>query len=165
MENIYSTAKICDYSDKTKCELALEPELTEIMATSRNPEELKYVWLEWRKASGEKMRSMFPKYIELSNIAARKNDYDNKAELWLSDYEADDITDQIGRTIILSFCLFMSSKISIVVVYGKILFFETRECTKNIFIIEVILYFEAEFGTYLDKNWKPDHKCLKKSET
>lgn len=97
MENIYSTAKICDYKNRSKCDLALEPELTEILMKSRDPEELKYIWIEWRKATGEKVKSLYPKYVELSNLAATLNNFSDNAAYWLKDYEADDFPEQIGK--------------------------------------------------------------------
>ncbi|XP_017880117.1 angiotensin-converting enzyme isoform X3 [Ceratina calcarata] len=95
MENIYSTAKICDYKNRTKCDLALEPELTELLMNSRDPEELKYVWVQWRKATGEKMKSLYARYVELSNMAATMNNYTDNAAYWMRDYEADDFPAQI----------------------------------------------------------------------
>ncbi|KAG6800634.1 angiotensin-converting enzyme isoform X1 [Apis mellifera caucasica] len=95
MENIYSTAKICDYHNRTKCDLALEPELTDLLKKSRDPEELKYIWAEWRNASGKKVKFLFMRYVELSNMAARLNNYSDNAAYWLKDYEADDFPEQI----------------------------------------------------------------------
>ena len=45
----------------------------EILKTSRDPDELKHVWLEWRKVSGEECRGMFEHYVALSNEAATLN--------------------------------------------------------------------------------------------
>jgi hypothetical protein len=45
----------------------------EIVRTSRDPDELKHVWVEWRKRSGEKFRGMFEHYVALSNEAAALN--------------------------------------------------------------------------------------------
>ncbi|OAD56126.1 Angiotensin-converting enzyme, partial [Eufriesea mexicana] len=95
MENIYSTAKICDYKNQSKCDLALEPEITELLMKSRDPEELKYIWSQWRKATGEKMKSLYTKYVELSNMAATLNNYSDNAAYWMKDYEADDFPEQI----------------------------------------------------------------------
>ncbi|XP_076160680.1 angiotensin-converting enzyme-like isoform X2 [Ptiloglossa arizonensis] len=95
MENIYSTAKICDFKDRSKCDLALEPELTERLMVSRDPEELKYIWIEWRKATGEKVKSLYKRYVELSNMAATLNNYSDNAEYWIKEYEADDFPEQI----------------------------------------------------------------------
>lgn len=97
MENIYSTAKICDYKNRTKCDLALEPEITEILMHSRDPDELKYIWMEWRKVSGEKIKPLYPKYVELANIAAGLNNFSDYAAYWMKDYEVDDFPEQIGK--------------------------------------------------------------------
>ncbi|CAK9821608.1 Angiotensin-converting enzyme [Anthophora retusa] len=97
MENIYSTAKICEYKNRSRCDLALEPELTELLIQSRDPEELKYIWVEWRKATGEKMKSLYTRYVELSNTAARLNNYTDNAAYWMKDYEADDFPEQIDN--------------------------------------------------------------------
>ena len=45
----------------------------EILRTSRDPDELKHVWVEWRKVSGAECRSMFEHYVALSNEAATLN--------------------------------------------------------------------------------------------
>jgi peptidyl-dipeptidase A len=45
----------------------------EILRTSRDPDELKHVWVEWKKVSGEKCRGMFEHYVALSNEAATLN--------------------------------------------------------------------------------------------
>lgn len=97
MENIYATAKICDYKDRSKCNLALEPELTEILMKSRDPEELKYIWVQWRKSTGEKMKSLYKRYVELSNMAATLNNFTDNAAYWMKDYEAADFPEQIGN--------------------------------------------------------------------
>ncbi|XP_069674785.1 angiotensin-converting enzyme-like isoform X1 [Periplaneta americana] len=97
MSSIYSKAKICDYKNPNKCDLSLEPELVEILAKSRDPEELKHVWVEWRKVSGEKCRGMFEHYVALSNEAATLNNFTDNAEYWLKDYESPDFREQLSR--------------------------------------------------------------------
>ena len=97
MQTIYSTAKVCDYKNKNKCDLSLEPELHNLFAKSRDPELLKYIWLEWRNVSGKKIKPFFPRYVELSNEAARLNNFKDKSAMWLNDYEAADFQDQISR--------------------------------------------------------------------
>ncbi|XP_015119782.1 angiotensin-converting enzyme [Diachasma alloeum] len=95
MENIYATAKICDFENPFNCNLALEPNLTEILIKSRNPDELKYVWKAWRDASGKKMKNYFIRYVQLSNEIAKLNNYTDMSAYWLKDYEADDFTEHI----------------------------------------------------------------------
>lgn len=43
------------------------------MATSRDYDELLFVWKGWRDASGKKMRNDYKRYVELSNKAAVLN--------------------------------------------------------------------------------------------
>lgn len=95
MQSTYATAKICNFTAQTKCDLALEPEITEIMINSRNSDELKYVWKAWRDVSGKKVKTDFTKYVELSNEIARLNNYTDMAAFWMKDYESDDFTEQI----------------------------------------------------------------------
>ncbi|XP_008198828.3 angiotensin-converting enzyme-like [Tribolium castaneum] len=87
MEKIYSTAKICDFHNSSKCDLSLEPHLTQILATSRNEEELRHVWVEWRNAVGPHCKVLFEEYVDLANEAARLNNFTNNAENWLDNYE------------------------------------------------------------------------------
>ncbi|XP_011148683.1 angiotensin-converting enzyme [Harpegnathos saltator] len=95
MQNIFSTAKICDYVNRTKCDIALEPEITEIFMRSRDPKELEYIWVEWRKASGEKVKSLYIKYVEMANNIARLYNYPDYAAYWMRDYETDNFPEQI----------------------------------------------------------------------
>ncbi|XP_065334808.1 angiotensin-converting enzyme-like isoform X1 [Cloeon dipterum] len=97
MSAIYSKAKICSYQDKNKCDLSLEPELTELLMKSRDPEELRHIWIEWRRNSGEKVKEQYKEYVALSNKAARMNNFDNAAALWLNNYESDEFRGQIGE--------------------------------------------------------------------
>ncbi|XP_056647591.1 angiotensin-converting enzyme-like isoform X1 [Diorhabda sublineata] len=97
MEAIYAKGKICDYHNKTKCDLALEPEITNILANSKNEEELKHVWIEWRNTVGRKCRENYKHYVKLSNQAAKLNDFNNQGEYWLFNYEDPDFKDQIAR--------------------------------------------------------------------
>lgn len=73
MESNYAKAKFCAYGDTTKCDLSLDPELTEIFANHREPEELKYYWVQWYNATGAPVRESFQKYVELNRQAALRN--------------------------------------------------------------------------------------------
>lgn len=48
-------------------------EITEIFSKSRDPEELKYVWEQWRKIAGAPVRDLYTEYVQLKNEAARLN--------------------------------------------------------------------------------------------
>nr|CAD7586832.1 unnamed protein product [Timema genevievae] len=69
-------------------------DLTKILENSRDPEELKHVWLKWRDATGRRMKDMFVQYVELENEAARLNSekehfsyYSSTVDYWLQPYE------------------------------------------------------------------------------
>lgn len=51
--------------------------------------------MEWRKAVGPKVKNMFTEYVELSNEAARLNNFTNNADYWLDNYETPDFREQI----------------------------------------------------------------------
>ena len=95
MQKIYSTAKICAYDNSSQCNLALEPELTQILANSRDDEELKHVWVEWRNAVGPHCKRLFEEYVDLSNEAARLNNFTDNTESWLDGYEDPQFRQQI----------------------------------------------------------------------
>ncbi|XP_068631480.1 angiotensin-converting enzyme-like [Battus philenor] len=94
MQATYAKATICDYKDRTKCDLHVEPDVTNIFANSEDPEELKYTWVEWHKAAGAPSRGNFTEYVAMNNEAAKLNGYETVAEWWLGEYEASDSEDQ-----------------------------------------------------------------------
>lgn len=73
MLTIYNTATLCSYKDPFRCDLKLQPDLVQIMAKSRNWEELQHVWTEWRRNSGQKMKDAYEQLVKVSNDAARLN--------------------------------------------------------------------------------------------
>ncbi|ODM89574.1 Angiotensin-converting enzyme [Orchesella cincta] len=92
MTEIYSTAKICPYKNKS-CNLETEglelnPDIQELLIKSRDYDELTYLWSAWRNATGRKIRNMYNQFVDLGNDAAKLNDFDSLKELWLRDYEA-----------------------------------------------------------------------------
>ena len=70
MSKIHSTAKVPSFEDKTVL-FSLNPEISNVFAKKRNPEQLAYYWNGFRNASGAKIRELYKEYIELSNKAAR----------------------------------------------------------------------------------------------
>ncbi|KAM4843363.1 angiotensin-converting enzyme isoform 1-T1 [Thomomys bottae] len=84
METAYSVASVCH--ENGTC-LQLEPDLTNMMATSRDYEQLLWVWQSWRDKVGKKILPFFPKYVELANKAARLNGYIDAGDSWRSMYE------------------------------------------------------------------------------
>ncbi|KAG6454446.1 hypothetical protein O3G_MSEX008728 [Manduca sexta] len=96
MQSNYAKATICDYKDRTKCDLHVEPDVTEIFANSNDAEELKYAWVEWHKAAGAPSKGNFTEYVQMDNEAAKLNGYDSVAEWWLGEYEEEDSEDQFA---------------------------------------------------------------------
>ncbi|XP_061248289.1 angiotensin-converting enzyme-like protein Ace3 isoform X2 [Bos javanicus] len=70
METTYSMAQVC--LNEGPC-LPLEPDLEEVMATSRDQKELLWAWQGWRDAVGRQLRMTFERYVQLSNKAAKLN--------------------------------------------------------------------------------------------
>lgn len=73
MLTVYNTASICALNEPFRCGLRLQPDLTNIMATSRNWDELQYIWAEWRRNTGQSMKDTYEQLVSLSNEAARLN--------------------------------------------------------------------------------------------
>lgn len=97
MEANYATAKVCSYQDTKKCDLELEPDITDAFSRSQDPEELKHYWVEWHKVAGSKSRHNFTEYVNLYNEAAELNDFKNVADWWQSEYEVDDFEQQLAK--------------------------------------------------------------------
>merc|ERR1719419_643466 len=87
MGKTYSTAKVLDFDTKKK-KFSLEPELTEILARSRNPSELQYYWEQWRESSGKQIRSMYHTYVNLYNKAAKLNGFKDASLMKVDPYES-----------------------------------------------------------------------------
>ena len=70
MVSIYSKAVVTDSSGR---DYRLTPNLTEIMATSRDYERLKWAWQGWRDATGPKIKPLYTRLVDNMNHAAHDN--------------------------------------------------------------------------------------------
>ena len=61
-------------------------ELSDHMAKSRDPEELKRLWVGWH-AIGAPMKEKYARLMELQNIGAREQGYNDAGELWRAGYD------------------------------------------------------------------------------
>uniref|UniRef100_F6S8L7 Angiotensin-converting enzyme n=1 Tax=Ornithorhynchus anatinus TaxID=9258 RepID=F6S8L7_ORNAN len=95
METVYSVAKVCR-KENGPC-VPLEPDLTELMATSQNYEELLWAWQGWREAAGKPVRQKFERYVELSNKAARLNGHADNGVSWRAMYETPTFEQDLER--------------------------------------------------------------------
>ncbi|XP_068203987.1 angiotensin-converting enzyme-like isoform X2 [Palaemon carinicauda] len=96
MSTIYHTAKVCSYKDPSKCDLTLSKDLSEILKTSRDNEELTHVWKTWRDHSGKLVRQHYRDFIPLANKAAKLNGFDNQGDMDLSAYETEGFRQEIA---------------------------------------------------------------------
>uniref|UniRef100_A0A4W2I3G6 Angiotensin-converting enzyme n=1 Tax=Bos indicus x Bos taurus TaxID=30522 RepID=A0A4W2I3G6_BOBOX len=94
METTYSMAQVC--LNEGPC-LPLEPDLEEVMATSRDQKELLWAWQGWRDAVGRQLRMTFERYVQLSNKAANLNGYQDMGALWRSKYESDTLQEDLEQ--------------------------------------------------------------------
>ncbi|XP_058124151.1 angiotensin-converting enzyme [Anopheles ziemanni] len=85
---IFNGASICAYEQPFECGLRLQPHLKDIMAKSRDWNELQYTWLEWRRKSGRNMRDLFEQLVDLTNDAARVNNFTDASAYWTFPYES-----------------------------------------------------------------------------
>ncbi|TRY89927.1 hypothetical protein DNTS_000391 [Danionella cerebrum] len=86
MDSIYSKAKVCPSPEEC---WSLEPELSEIMATSRSYKRLLYAWEGWHNSSGVPLRPLYPEFVELSNKATQMDGFDDTGHYWRSWYESE----------------------------------------------------------------------------
>lgn len=101
MQGNHASAKICPFARKTgksdECTLSLEPDIKDILASSKNYEELLHVWNEWRRVSGKPVKEKFERYVQLLNEAARLNGFEDASGLWQNAYDYDGFEDNIKQ--------------------------------------------------------------------
>lgn len=84
MDSIYGEGKYCPKRLEGAC-LTL-PDMEEVMAKSRDPDELLDVWAGWRRISVP-MRPLYERFVALANEGARALGFKDLAELWKSRYD------------------------------------------------------------------------------
>ncbi|XP_043273718.1 angiotensin-converting enzyme [Venturia canescens] len=97
MLSIYNSATICAYNDPFRCGLRLYPDVSRIMAKSRDWDELQWVWVEWRRRSGSQIRDLYGQLVQLNNDAARLNNFTDAAEYWTFPYETPNFQQEIDE--------------------------------------------------------------------
>ena len=73
-------------------------QLSTIIETSRDPEELKAVWEGWRTVSVP-MKDEYARMVEIANEGANELGYDSLDQMWLSNYDmpADEMSAEVER--------------------------------------------------------------------
>ncbi len=84
MQSEYGKGKYCPDGEKRKC-LSLN-DMERIMAESRDPEELKKIWLGWHSISPP-FRDEYQEFVELANKGAREMGFKDLGTMWRSNYD------------------------------------------------------------------------------
>lgn len=84
MQSTYGKGKYCPEAKPGTCYDLTAME--KIMGESRDPEELKDLWIGWHKVSPP-MRPKFARFVELANQGAREQGYANMGAMWRSGYD------------------------------------------------------------------------------
>jgi peptidyl-dipeptidase A len=85
LDGMYGKGKYCKQVDgKEKC-LSLN-DLSRIMASSTNPDELLDAWVGWHKISTP-MREKYARFVELSNKGAKELGFKDTGAMWRSNYD------------------------------------------------------------------------------
>lgn len=84
LEGDYGKGKYCPDGEKGKC-LSLS-EMEVILANSRDPEELKRIWLGWHQVSPP-YRKDYQRFVELSNKGAREMGFKDTGAMWREKYD------------------------------------------------------------------------------
>ena len=85
LQGMYGAGKYCTgEGDKEKCYTLTE--MGQIMAKSRDPKELKDLWVGWRKVSPP-MKPLYERQVEIGNAGAKELGYDNLSVMWRSKYD------------------------------------------------------------------------------
>lgn len=94
LNGLYGKGKYC-FADG-KC--MTQPELSSLMAESRDPVKLLKAWKGWREIA-KPMRPLFQREVELANEGAKDLGYANLSELWRSQYDMkpDDFSQELDR--------------------------------------------------------------------
>ncbi len=80
----YGKGKYCPEGEAGKC-LTLS-EMEPIMAESRDPEELKRIWLGWHSISPP-YKAKYARFVELANKGTREMSFKDTGALWRSNYD------------------------------------------------------------------------------
>src|SRR4051794_38841772 len=84
MEGAYGKGKYCPDANSDKC-LSLG-DMEKVIGESRDPEELKRMWLGWHKVSPP-YRKDFQRYVQLANKGASEMGFKDVGAMWRSKYD------------------------------------------------------------------------------
>ncbi|KAI0240228.1 Angiotensin-converting enzyme [Lamellibrachia satsuma] len=88
LEAVFNDARVI----KDGKSYAIQPELTKVMSSSRDYNELLWAWRGWRDAIGPHSKPLFTEVVTRLNVVSRQNGYCDAGEAWrISNYEIDNI--------------------------------------------------------------------------
>jgi peptidyl-dipeptidase A len=95
MEGMYGAAKYCPKGPQSCKD---QTQLTEIMATSRNYDELTEAWTGWH-STARPIRKDYVRFVELANEGARELGFSDLGAMWRSNYDMppEDFTKEAAR--------------------------------------------------------------------
>ncbi|KAH8393573.1 hypothetical protein KR200_005006 [Drosophila serrata] len=85
---LYNSAGICAYQQPFQCDLHYIPHLKDIMAKSRDWDELQHTWVEYHRKAGRGMRDSYEQLIDVMQDVASVNNVTNGGEYWYLAYES-----------------------------------------------------------------------------
>ncbi len=88
MGAMYGAGEYCRNNGEGGEECLSGDKIENLMGTSRDPEELKDLWVGWRKIS-RPMKPLYERQVEIGNEGARELGYDNLSVFWRSKYDMD----------------------------------------------------------------------------
>nr|5AMC_A Chain A, ANGIOTENSIN-CONVERTING ENZYME [Homo sapiens] len=94
MSRIYSTAKVC-LPQKTATCWSLDPDLTNILASSRSYAMLLFAWEGWHNAAGIPLKPLYEDFTALSNEAYKQDGFTDTGAYWRSWYNSPTFEDDL----------------------------------------------------------------------
>ncbi|KRF98312.1 uncharacterized protein Dwil_GK15020 [Drosophila willistoni] len=85
---LYNSASICAYQQPFQCDLRYIPHLKDIMAKSRDWDELQHTWVEYHRKAGREMRNDYEQLADVMQEVAYVNNVTNGGEYWYLAYES-----------------------------------------------------------------------------
>jgi len=97
LDGSYGKGKWCPDPSKPDSCMDIE-KITEIMATSHDPKELRSVWEGWQTV-GQPMKKDYARFVDLSNKGAKELGFADTGAMWRSKYDmpADDFPKELDR--------------------------------------------------------------------
>jgi peptidyl-dipeptidase A len=86
LEAEYGKGKACPDTGKHKGKCLPIGEVEQVLATSRDPEEMKEIWAAWHSV-GAPMRQKYTRFIQLENKGAQELGFKDMGAMWRSNYD------------------------------------------------------------------------------